>query len=356
MNAHPVFRPRHRVRGEPHVVVDSLPVEGTQFVLSHWPSVRNPVAVASDTSTGIVLDYLAEAGRWPEWPWVTAGHLDVDALLSLHVAVCPEQRSLGPFWRTLARAGDFRIAADEPIRHALLAVEAQMAQMARVPRPADEAAVFEAMLGWLDVHGPALARGAWPAELDAPVARSVAHGLHSAQRLDASGAFRLWPGADLASLSLDVGGRPGEARPDLPYLGLDEFAVHARCGEFQVLLSHDGAHRLDQRYESWVQGPDPGWACRRDLQPLCNELAALDPDAGWQYDGVHRPFASLRTTPGRRSRLHPTALAERCAGDLRRRAPGWDPHCMGLAPSNTAPARPDFPRDLRRESPRDPRS
>lgn len=346
---HPAFRPRAQVRGVPHVVVDSLPVPGTQFVLSHWPSVRNPVAVASDTSTGIVLDYLAEAGRWPDGLGVTAGHLDVDALLALHVAVCPGQRSLGPFWRALARAGDFRVAADEPLRHALLAVEAQMA---RVPRPADDGAVFEAMLAWLDTHGPALARGAWPAELDAHVARSVAHGLHSARRLDASGPFRAWPGADLASLSLDVGGRPGEARTDLPYLGLDEFAVHARCGELQVLVSHDGAHRLDQRYESWVQGPDPGWACRRDLQPLCHELAALDPEAGWQYDGVHRPFASLRTARGRRSRLHPTALAERCAGHLRRHAPGWDPHCMGLAAPPRTGAKPSHPRDV----PREPRS
>lgn len=328
-NPPPAFVPWPQLRGRAHVMVDSLPRAGTQFVLSHWPSVRNPVALRSDTSTGIVLDYLADCGGWPQVPWVSAGHLDVDGLLALHVATCPAQRPLAPFWRELARAGDFRVATRPAVHRALVVLEAEMARAGAAAPPGAEQA-FRHLLDWLQAHGPALAADAAPG-LQAPaVVQVLAHADHSARVLRAHGDPTLWPEADFASLELPPDLGPPFADPDRPGLGLDEVALHAHCSALQRLVSQGGAHRLDQRYETWVQAPDTAWACRRDLQPLRDELAAIDPDAHWRYDGVHHPFASLRTERGCRSRLTHGWLARRCAAYLRAHPPGWDPHCLGL--------------------------
>lgn len=98
--------------GVPNIVVDGAAQEDTVLTLSHWPGSGSPAEFRADTSTEIVLNYLAEPEAKKEYaPRVRAvsnNHFDEDGLCAVWAMLNPK---LALSWRNLlvdvATAGDF---------------------------------------------------------------------------------------------------------------------------------------------------------------------------------------------------------------------------------------------------------
>ena len=318
------YVPVHLARGTPHVMLDSLPVPGSVLTLSHWPGAVNPIRIESDTSTGIVLDFLGQGGSLADVGACTAVHFDIDGLLALHVALGRSAGYDASPVRDLARAGDFGTATTARARRGVFALDAATvaagAGIGLAPGARRTAATYQRMLGWLGEHFEALHAGTLAPSWWAAGER---HYERSARLLDSADAPSPRFGTDeMSAVELPADDRPWPARL---YFGLDPFAVHERCPALAVLVSRGGQHQLVQRYEGWVQGHDPAWARRRDLAPLRDYLHARDPEAGWRYAGVYHPFARLETGAGRASALSTETLRGLVSRFHATTAPGWHP-------------------------------
>jgi hypothetical protein len=56
------FVPFHQLDGQPHVVVDGGPTDGTRLTLSHWPASPTPVDLLDDLSAQIAFRALERPG------------------------------------------------------------------------------------------------------------------------------------------------------------------------------------------------------------------------------------------------------------------------------------------------------
>jgi hypothetical protein len=333
------FTPCALAIGRPHVMLDSLPIDGTSIVLSHWPSVRNPISVTSDTSTGLVFDFTRSGGDLSQIGDCTAVHFDVDGLVALHAALHQPDAVAEPFWRAVASGGDFRVASDARVRRAVYALETTAAvasaKWASLTRRERTGLLYQFMLRSLISHSDALMAD----ELVAATAACEEHHKRCVELLASSAVtIQSLEDVDLAcveiSSTLNARQTAFLSPKQEPYFGLDEFAVHTCCKNLNVLISWSGRHVLVQRYEGWVQGADTAWAERRDLEPLRQHLQLNDPDTAWSYDGVYQPFSALRSSPAGCSALAPPKVAAIAAEYLRIAPIGWHPHCMGLASEN----------------------
>jgi hypothetical protein len=332
MRSHARYVPVDQVRGSQHVMLDSLPVAGTVLTLSHWPGAVNPIPIESDTSTGIVLDFLRQGGTPADVGACTAVHFDIDGLLSLHVAVNGDAGLDVGLVRDLARAGDFGTASTARARRGAFALDAATVAVRSVltlPHgPQRTAAVYRRMLVWLDEHFEALQvgplPGAWWGDRERQYERSAV--LLDSERV----AWHRLAGDEVRAVELHA---DDEALPALDsrarlYFGLDQYALHERCPALAILLSHGGRHQLVQRYEGWVQGHDPTWARRRDLAPLCDYLRSCDADGDWRYGGVYHPFAQLETGPERVSTISAERLRALVAKFHETAPVAWHPHLI----------------------------
>lgn len=308
-------------------MLDSLPVPGTVLTLSHWPGAVNPIRIESDTSTGIVLDFLRQGGSLADVGACTAVHFDIDGLLALHVALEGGAGHDAVLVRDLARAGDFGTATTTRARRGAFALDAATvaagASIGLSPGAGRTAAVYQRMLGWLREHFEALHAGTLAEAWWVPGERQYER---SASLLDSADA----PSHCLAGDEIRAVELPADDRtlPACLYFGLDQYALHERCPALAILLSREGQHQLVQRYEGWVQSHDSTWARRRDLAPLRDYLRVRDPQAGWRYAGVHHPFARLETGPGRASALSTQTLRDLVSTFHETTSPGWHPHLI----------------------------
>lgn len=333
MISRPRFRDRQAASTLPHVMVDSLPQAGTALLLSHWPSLNAPGSVHSDTSTGMVFDWLAQHGSFAGLLTVTARHFDLDGLLALHAVQSPGAMEEQDAWRRIARAGDF-LRADEPTRRqqAALSAECRRQQPAAGEGAARTALHFERMLAWLGDHGRAVLQR--PPEQD--WIDAVRRHDESAQVLRSADVQVLSDeAADLCTVVMPSG--PLTAKPDqptvwTPYLGVDSFALHALTEATNVLVVTPWTLRCVQRYEGWVQAADPAWSRRKSLATLALQLSEELPAARWCYPGVHHPFATLEGHQQAAAAMRPfdgESLHQRFAHYLRSAPVAWHPQRTG---------------------------
>jgi hypothetical protein len=106
------YVPYTELSGVPNIVVDGAAQEDTVLTLSHWPGSGSPPEFRADTSTEIVLNYLATAEAKKQYaPKVRAvsnNHFDEDGLCSIWAMLHPKKALA---WRDqlidVATAGDF---------------------------------------------------------------------------------------------------------------------------------------------------------------------------------------------------------------------------------------------------------
>ena len=320
--------------GEPNVVVDGSPNDGTVLVLSHWPGMPTPPGCAADTSCEMAFRYLDRgADLHGGADAVTNNHFDQDGLAGIYALVEPDgalaRRALV---EGVATAGDFGVAPDRTAARLSMAVAAlsdpARSPLGPLPDGYDERAVvlyeegLRLLPRWLD--DPGSCRDLWveeDAELDA------------AEGLLASGAVAIeeHPEVDLAVVTLPAEGRSsGHRFAHHRFTGIHPIALHAATDRSVLLLvdPSDGRHRLTCRYEGWVQFRSRPIARRVDLQPLADELTAIEAGgARWAAGTPGELAPELATTAdGPSSSVEPDRLVRMVVRHLDAAPPAWDPY------------------------------
>jgi hypothetical protein len=98
--------------GVPNIIVDGAAQQDTVLTLSHWPGSGSPPEFRADTSTEIVLNYLATPGapaeHAPNVRVVSNNHFDEDGLCAVWAMLNPEQAmEQRDLLVDVATAGDF---------------------------------------------------------------------------------------------------------------------------------------------------------------------------------------------------------------------------------------------------------
>lgn len=300
----------------PHVLVDGAPRPKSILCLSHWRSAPIAKGCEADTSTGIVLAWLARHQRLPA-PVVVTDHLDQDGLVGTWALLNPAKaEGMSTLLEQIASAGDFAVFSDLAAARVSFALAA-LADPERSPldpglftaTPRAQEALGLALLGWL----PELASGggeslwreeeAWYSESAAMLDEGVA-------------TVREIPAVGLAIVSAPPS--PSRLatrffdRVDLP---IHPAAIHNSTDASAVLIHSGPRHHFYFRYETWVRFVSRPLPPRVDLGPLAARLTDEETSgARWSFDGVNALVATLgHDVP---SGLGATRVGELVAGAL----------------------------------------
>ncbi len=273
------YIPCSQLGGVPHIIVDGAAQENTILTLSHWPGSGSPPEFRADTSTEMVLNYLATPGAKkqyaPKVGAVSNNHFDEDGLCAvwamLHPKSSPRQRDL---LVDVATAGDFgtyrrpqaakvvfiiRSYADPEISPVVDELEGDdgtgsARYQALLP-------LLERFLDDTDRHGPY-----WSDEWSAMLQSKTAMVTGQVE-------LREIPHVDLA-----VAEAPETLHPMVLYNSTERL---------RVLTALPGGHYLlCYRYETWVQFASRRVMPRVDLAPLLPRLQELErAGARWTFEG-----------------------------------------------------------------------
>jgi hypothetical protein len=272
--------PYSQLNGVANIIVDGAAQEDTVLTLSHWPGSGSPPAFQADTSTEIVLNYLAVPAAKKEYaPGVNAvsnNHFDEDGLCAvwamLHPKLALERRDL---LVDVATAGDFstyrRPQAAKVVFIIRSYADAAASPIADKLRNDDGTgssryqAILPLLKGFLDDterYGPY-----WSAEWSAMLESKTAMVLGDVELHEI-------PYVDLAV-----------ARAPMP---LHPMVLYNQTERLRVLTATPGGHySLRYRYETWVQFSSRQVMPRVDLTPLLPRLQSLErADVTWTFDGI----------------------------------------------------------------------
>jgi hypothetical protein len=273
------YVPYTQLSGSPNIIVDGAAQEDTVLTLSHWPGSRSPADLRADTSTEMVLNFLATPGAVEEHApgvrVVSNNHFDEDGLCSvwamLHQESALERQTL---LVDVATAGDFstyrrpqaakvvftiRSYADpdtSPVYEKLRGDDGTGSAQYQALLP-----LLEDVLDDTDRYGPY-----WDEQWSAMLRSKTAMVMGQVE-------LREIPHVDLA-----VAQTPERLHPMVLYNSTERLRV--------LTALPGGYYCLRYRYETWVQYASRRVMPRVDLVPLVPRLAELDrPDVTWTFDG-----------------------------------------------------------------------
>jgi len=279
------YRAYSRLKGVPNIIVDGAAQQDTVLTLSHWPGSDSPQAFRADTSTEIVLNYLATPGAdqayAPGVKAVSNNHFDEDGLCSvwamLHPEAALEQRDL---LVDVARAGDFstyrRPQAAKVVYTIRSYLEPASSPVAGKLKGDDGSGSsrYKALLPLLgdfledtDRYGPW-----WDLEWSIML---------RSKTLMVTGEVELH---EIPHVDLAVAQSPEPLHPMVLYNNTERLRV--------LTALPDGRYLLQYRYETWVQFASRPVMPRVDLTPLLPRLQELEQgEVRWVFDGnaVTRP-------------------------------------------------------------------
>jgi hypothetical protein len=274
------YIPYTELNGLSNIIVDGAAHKDTVLTLSHWPGSGSPPEFRADTSTEIVLNYLAAPNAKKEYaPKVNAvsnNHFDEDGLCALwamlHPKLALERRDQ---LIDAATAGDFntyrrpqaakvvftiRSYADldsSPVADKLHGGDGTGSSRYRALLP-----LLKGILDDADRYGPY-----WGAEWDSMLESKTAMVMGDVD-------LREIPHVDLAV-----------ARAPAP---LHPMVLYNQTERLRVLTALPGGYYvLRYRYETWVQFASRPVMPRVDLTPLLPRLQTLErADVTWAFDGI----------------------------------------------------------------------
>jgi hypothetical protein len=274
------YVPYSQLNGVPNIVVDGAAQEDTVLTLSHWPGSGSPRAFRADTSTEIVLNYLATPGAKKEYApkanAVSNNHFDEDGLCAvwamLHPKLALEGRDL---LVDVAMAGDFNtyrrpqaakvVFTIRSYAHPVnspVASELQKDDGTGSSRYQAILPLLKSFLDDTDRYGPF-----WSAEWSAMLESKTAMVMGEVE-------LREIPHVDLA-----VARAPMLLHPMVLYNQTERLRV--------LTAMPDGHYLLRYRYETWVQFASRPVMPRVDLTPLLPRLQELErADVTWVFDGI----------------------------------------------------------------------
>jgi hypothetical protein len=264
----------------PNIIVDGAAQEDTVLTLSHWPGSGSPPEFRADTSTELVLNYLAAPGAKKQYaPKVNAvsnNHFDEDGLCAVWAMLHPKQAlERRDLLVDVATAGDFstyrrpqaakvvftiRSYAD-PV-NSPVASELQKDDRTGSGRYQAILPLLKDFLDDSDLYGPYWS-AEWSAMLESKTAMVMGEvDLHEV------------PHVDLAV-----------ARTPMP---LHPMVLYNQTERLRVLtVLPGGFYLLRYRYETWVQFASRPVMPRVDLAPLLPRLQLLErANVTWTFDGI----------------------------------------------------------------------
>jgi hypothetical protein len=288
----------------PNAVVDGSPTESTRLTLSHWPGSPTPVELLDDLSAQIAFHALDHPELFDGIEAVSNNHFDQDGLMSAFALLHPDAAiARRAQVIDVASAGDFATFTDRDSMRIAMAIAAHDLPD-RSPLPADTftgdypeqcAAVYEAMLPRCVelLDHPDRFRGLWETE--------DAHLTESLEAID-RGIVRVHEEPELDLVVCEV---PDEwaTRSATRFTVHQRAALHPaalpnRTDCMRMLVSHDGHHRLECRYETWVMYRSRVLRPRPDLRVLAAHLHEVEPDAGWRADAPGSLTPAMEATVG----------------------------------------------------------
>lgn len=273
------YVPYSKLSGMPNIIVDGAAQEDTVLTLSHWPGSGSPSEFQADTSTEIVLNYLATPGAKkkyaPKVHAVSNNHFDEDGLCAVWAMLNPKlalkQRDL---LIDVATAGDFnnyrRPQAAKIVFTIRSYVDSDYSPVADELDGDDGtgSARYEALLPLLqefmedtELYGPF-----WDDEWAVMLKSKTAMVMGEVE-------LREVPHVDLA-----VAQAPEKLHP---------MVLYNQTERSRVLTALPGGYYcLRYRYETWVQFASRPVLPRVDLAPLLPRLQELEREqVQWTYDG-----------------------------------------------------------------------
>jgi hypothetical protein len=318
------YVPWDELHGQPNIIVDGYPAEGTLITLSHWVGSGSPEEIADDLSTQIAFHYLDRPSLHVEVEAVSNNHFDEDGLAGIYAVLNPaaalDRRAQ---IIDIASAGDFGVFDSRDAARVAFVLMAY-ADEDRSPLAADVfAKPYTAQSGAMYEEGlakfpemlahPELFRSLWETE-DAWLQRD----------LDRVGAGKITidevPDLDLAIVTLpEDGDAPIDSEADI--LGCHQGAIHNRTRMLRTLVIRGNRYIVRYRYETWVQFVSRPTMPRVDLSPLATELSARESSgAVWTFDGNDNLTPKLRVKGEDESALSPDDFIASATEFLRRAA------------------------------------
>lgn len=326
------FAPDHSLAGTPNVVVDGSPNADTVLTLSHWPGMPTPPELRDDLSAQIAFRALDEPWRFEGVDVVTNNHFDQDGVAGIFALTHPDTaRRHRDLLIDIARAGDFGTFHDRTAARLAMAIAA-LDQDDRSPLPREQ----------LDLPYPqrcaALYEWALPRlgdVLDAPdrwsdLWRDEDAHLDESLRAIADGTVTVteFPDIDLAVVTVpdQWSDRAAHRFTQRWTEALHPMAVNNSTGCVRVALVQGGRYRLELRYETWVMLTSRHVLARPHLEPLADELTALETrGATWRADAVGALTPKLSLADDATSSLAPDTFIATVDRYLRAAPPAWNP-------------------------------
>lgn len=274
------YVPYTELSGVPNVIVDGAPQDDTVLTLSHWPGSTSPPEFRADTSTEIVLNYLAEPGAKkqyaPQARAVSNNHFDEDGLCSVWAMLHPKRAlKRRELLVDVAQAGDFNTYRRPQAAKVVFTIRSH-ADPAISPLATDlqgddgtGSARYQALLPLLesfledtDRYGPW-----WDEEWSAMLRSKTAMVMGEIE-------LREIPHVDLA-----IAETPDPLHPMVLYNSTERLRV--------LTALPGGFYCLRYRYESWVQYASQPVMPRLDLAPLLPRLQQLEKgNVTWTFDSI----------------------------------------------------------------------
>lgn len=321
------YAPYHELDGQPNVILDGSPTDGTVLTVTHWPGYPPPPEVAADLSAQMafrLLDHLDLAGGAE---LVSNNHFDQDGLVSIFAVTKPEAAlPRRAFLEGVAAAGDFGTYRDRDAARVSMVLSAYASGDGDIDLPAtypEQCAVLytEALerLPELCDHVDRF-RSLW-ADEDATLKASehaIEHG---------SATIHEVPDIDLAVVDVvDGAPRSGGHRFGGEWAdGLHPMAVNNATRRLVVATVRGKTYTVEHRYESWVQLRSRPLRLRRDLVPLAVRLQDEERgDAIWTADPVGSLTPRLTSGDGDSS-IARARFVDLLTDHLHHAPPAWDP-------------------------------
>jgi hypothetical protein len=278
----------NKLAGVPNVVVDGAAQADTVLTLSHWPKSGSPVEFRADTSTEMVLNFLATPGAdtkyAPRVRAVSNNHFDEDGLCAVWAMLNPKRAlQMRDALVDVASAGDFHTYRRPQAAKVVFTIrsyaDAKTSPLEAKLQPDDltGTARYQALLPLLESFLEDTERFSpfWDGEWSAM--RKSITAMHSGEA-----ELSEMAAADLAVV---------EAPEPLHWM-----VLHNQTQCLRVLTALPGGfYELRYRYETWVQFYSRTVKPRVDLTPLLPRLQALEQaPVQWTFDGIAEMTPALR--------------------------------------------------------------
>ena len=322
--------------GEPNVVMDGSPNEGTVLTLTHWPGYPQPDGFHFDLSAEMAFHHLDAPIDHPPADAVTNNHFDQDGLVGIHALVHPEgsleHREL---LIAVAEAGDFATFRDRRAARASMIIDAYA--------DAERSPIASSLVGSYDEQCVVLYSETLPMLVSIATDSDRYRDLWADEDAQLSGSetalnvgvvtIEELSDIDLAIVTIpdNETSRGGHRFAGMSFESIHPMALHNATGCFRLLVIHGRRYQFVDRYETWVQYRSRRPLPRVDMRPLAEQLTAHESGAEKWSASAPGSLTPIMRVDGESS-TGPDVLSAMVVAHLRTSPPAWDPYARSKNP------------------------